>query len=604
MVKLHESLLVLLPLVKGHLHNHNHHHNHEDHEHERRLVRRDDVGGWETVTDASKYTTNGPFTLGGTSYRNSQEFVMAGLRCRTRDLTSERREVVNREIQEFMEKTKTDGSSTETGGWGGFRNLQSGQQEIVVDTFIHVVYKEGPSDPSNVSTATIEKQLQVLNSAYRGESVYTDCSGKPAPAGLKTPFRFNLIEITRTHSDDWHKGVNDNEMRQTLRKGTCSDLNIYISDARGFLGFGTLASWCEDTSVSEDQVSINWQTLPEVSNTQFSQGDTMVHEVGHWLGLEHTFEGGCRYVNDGVEDTPAERTPGYGCPVGRDTCYGGGVDPITNFMDYSDDCCMYSFSTGQHTRMIQQVMTYRNLVFTPVAPPGSPPPVPDTNKTVPPAPTPVARTCSSDKLEVEVAMIMDEWPEETSWEIVSVQTSESVASYQANSNQKFRPVSLTQCLDPTEQYMLILKDTYGDGMGATGSYELKVQGETVTAGGNFAFEDTVVFGARRICPGGQKNFLIILETDSYGFETSWIIRDNTSLSVLYRARLNDYLDNKRYLEERCLPSDKSMKFLIRDQNNDGICCGGGRGYYAIYLEGRKLQEGGKFTDAEGRNFLT
>jgi len=91
--------------------------------------------------------------------------------------------------------------------------------------------------------------------------------------------------------------------------------------------------------------------MPGLSSSPFSEGDTLVHEVGHWLGVEHTFQGGCSGVGDdagdSVRDTEPESFPGAGCPVGRDTCPGGGPDPITNFMDYTDDCCMYTFSTGQ-----------------------------------------------------------------------------------------------------------------------------------------------------------------------------------------------------------------------------------------------------------------
>ena len=98
-------------------------------------------------------------------------------------------------------------------------------------------------------------------------------------------------------------------------------------------------------------VRVSYQTFPGEDLAPYNQGATLVHEIGHYFGLLHTFAYGCEAPGDGVADTVAEASPAYGCPVGRDSCPGGGADPVTNFMNYSDDACMTDFTPGQFERI-------------------------------------------------------------------------------------------------------------------------------------------------------------------------------------------------------------------------------------------------------------
>ncbi len=236
---------------------------------------------------------------------------------------------------------------------------------VTIPVRIHVIHGTHRKD-RNVKRKGARKVFRILKKGFAGAQ-----NSSMADSG----FRFKLRKIKITKNDSWYHsrpGTRaDTRMHKKLHRGKARTLNIYIKDARirgaALLGVARFP-WQYRGRKKLDGITVNVAGLPGGRARGYNLGDTVIHEAGHWLGLYHTFEGGCRDL-DGVADTPAEAGPSYGCRIGINTCpvdgmtgeviNDGAPDPIHNFMDYSLDSCMNHFTPGQVIRMHAMFARYR-----------------------------------------------------------------------------------------------------------------------------------------------------------------------------------------------------------------------------------------------------
>jgi hypothetical protein len=420
---------------------------------------------------------------------------------------------------------------------------------VTIPVVVHVVWN---TSAENISDAQILSQITVLTEDFRRLNADQDASW-PQAADTEIEFCLASVDpngnpttgITRTQTSVSSWNTND-QMKFTSSGGRDawprSDyLNIWVVDlCCGILGYAQFPGG----PASTDGIVCDYQYFGTIGTATppFNLGRTGTHEVGHWLNLRHIWgDGGCG-VDDFVSDTPTSDNPNYGCPIGHVSC--GTTDMVQNYMDYTDDACMNLYTNGQKTRM-QALFNpggFRNSLLSSPGCGNSNPPtcndgIQNGNETgvdcggpdCPACPTcndgiqngnetgvdcggPDCPACPCTGTAVTYTLNLDNYPEETTWELVNSngQTIESGGPY--GSVPDGSTLTFDWCL-ADGCYDFTIFDSYGDGICCgygNGSYTIVDEfGNTLASGGNFGSSETTNFclpvGGGATCNDGIQN---------------------------------------------------------------------------------------------------
>jgi len=250
-------------------------------------------------------------------------------------------------IHDMIEAQKTRAQFSNSSNYGSPRVAQAqALKQSPLDVSVHFWAVQGPTWAGTIPTGVLRLMVKKLNTAFKAKAVFTK---RTASAVFFKNNREAWVLLTPQRIT----------IQRSLRIGGPLDLNVFItamgttSDAQ-ILGLATFPSdYQYDPRI--DGVTIDYRSLPGPNAfADYNQGNTLIHEVGHWLGLFHTFQDGCRPPGDYVSDTPSQATPDYQCAVAVATCGPRVFHDVHNYMNYVDDKCMTHFTPGQYSRIANQ----------------------------------------------------------------------------------------------------------------------------------------------------------------------------------------------------------------------------------------------------------
>jgi hypothetical protein len=270
-------------------------------------------------------------------------------------------EILKKQILEDPKRgQRLEALETETQARMDMPNALQRSTKYYVPVVVHIVLP----DPTKVTTAQIQSQIDVLNKDYNATNVELTSSGiylagyprnNVAIANIEFYVSQTIRKVTTASSFGSNDAVKKNSTGGSDAVNGSSMLNMWVCDlSSGLLGYAQFPGG----SASTDGVVIDYQAFglrtaaSYAMYSVFDLGRTATHEIGHWFNLRHIW-GDRRCGTDYVDDTPAHDASNGGCPSTtlRSNCSGKPLEQWMNYMDYTDDRCMYMFTGGQQNRM-------------------------------------------------------------------------------------------------------------------------------------------------------------------------------------------------------------------------------------------------------------
>jgi len=255
--------------------------------------------------------------------------------------------------------------------------------KYIIPVVFHVIHTNGPE---NISQAQIENQIKILNEDFSFNNANKSAiraAFTSVAADVQIEFRLAKIDpngnctngINRVYSP-LHNDARDEvksipgarwDNRKYLNIWTVSSIKDQSGSGGTTLGYAYLPSSVAAGLSNMDGIVMRSDYVGVIGTGSVSgAGRTLTHEIGHYLGLLHTFEDGCSgngNSGDRCADTPpvAGTFTNASCPANGNSCNTDNPDKIDqweNYMDYSQGTCQSMFTLNQKSIMHSTLTNY------------------------------------------------------------------------------------------------------------------------------------------------------------------------------------------------------------------------------------------------------